>query len=219
VIAARVPVGPGFLVVGAVRGHLADAESLAPKLDEFRPAAVALGLSPDESRGIREYFVLSESEPVVPLTGNEVAEVHGLVRYGEVRVPNPVWVRAMLWGRDHAVPVEAVDPSDVTYASLFAEHIGYVELVRRTLRERGLTRHPPTPPTADEYALAWSRRIAAASGSARLARARDEAAVAGARGIAARSGRVALVVDRERFDGVVAALSGPPPPVGATPVG
>ncbi len=145
--------------------------------------------------------------------------MHGLVRYGEARVPNPVWVRAMHWGLDHAVPVEAVDPSDETYAALFTEHIGYVELVRRTLRERGLTRHPPTPPTADEFAITWSTRIAAASGSARLARARDEAAVAGARGIAARAGRVALVVDRERFDGVLAALSAPPAAVGAAPLG
>lgn len=213
-IDARVSEGGEFLVLGAVRGLASDAQLLAAKLEGFRPDVVALAISSDELRGIREYFVLPAAEPLVALTGNEVAEIRGLARYGEVRVPNPTWIAALAWGEARGVPVEPVDPSDETYAAMFTDHIGYTELVRRTLRERSLTRRPPTPPSADAFALEWADRLASKGGSARLARARDEAAVAAVRGLRLRSGRIAVVVDRERFGGVLAALRHPPGALG-----
>jgi hypothetical protein len=206
VIDARVTSGAEYLVLGAVRGLAADAARIGPALDGFRPVLVALALSEDEYRGIREYFVVPAVEPIVSLTGNEVAEIRGLARYGEVRVPNPTWAATIAWGLERGVPVEPVDPSDETYATMFTDHIGYPELVRRTLRERSLTRRPPTPPTPDEFALEWSARISSKGGSARLAAARDAAAVGAVRRFATRGGRIAVIVDRERFDGVVGLL-------------
>ena len=205
-----------LLVVGAVRGLADDAARIAGRLDAFAPRAVALALSEEELRGIREYFVEAAAEPLVSLTSNEVAEIRGLVRYGEVRVPNPAWTAALQWGLARGVPVEGVDPSDDAYATMFTDHIGYAELVRRTLRERSLTRHPPEPPTADEFIVAWAGRLAPGEGSAGLMRARDQAAAAGALALARRAGPTAIIVDRERFDGIVQALAGPagpwPPP-------
>lgn len=213
-IDARITSGASFLVVGAVRGLASEADRLTGKLDGFRPGALALALSPDELRGIQEYFDGTPTEPLVPLTGNELAEIRGLARYGEVRVPNPSWTAALAWGRAHRTPVEGVDPSDESYAMMFTHHIGYTELVRRTLRERSLTRRPPAPATADDFAIEWARRLAPGAGSARLAHRRDEAVVAGARNLALRTDRVALVVDRERFQGVVAVFGQTPGAIG-----
>ena len=155
--------------------------------------------------------MLSEADPIVPLTSIETSEVRGLSRFGEVRVPNPVFVELLRWGEERSIPIEALDPSDDRTASLFTEHIGYVELVRRTVKERSVSRKPPTPSTADEYALEWDREVAGGRGSRGFARARDRHLVRGAQRIGAGRSRVAVVVDRERFDLVRALLTGAEP--------
>lgn len=209
----RARLGPpgDVLLVAPVRGLASESTALLNELEEFAPAVVGIGLSPDEHRGLTEYFVASDAEPVVPLTPNEAAEVRGLVRFGEVRVPNPSLVETLRWATARSVPVEALDPSDDRSANLFAEHIGYVELVRRTVRERRVARNPPTPSTADEFAVAWDREVARGPGSRALAAARNRYFARGARRLLERGGRVALVVDRERFDGIRSLVAGPLP--------
>ncbi|HEV2230787.1 MAG TPA: hypothetical protein VGS18_01180, partial [Thermoplasmata archaeon] len=123
----------------------------------------------------------------------------------------PSFAQAIACADGRGVPLEAIDPSDDRYAEMFAEHIGYTELLRRTLRERRLSRRPPEVRTADEFSLAWALATSASGGSGRLARAREEAVVAKARSLGARYPRVALVVDRERFPTLLAAF-GPPAP-------
>jgi hypothetical protein len=211
VISARVAHDGDFLLVAPVRGLTSEAERLLREIEGFTPSVLGVGLSPEELRGLTEYFVVADAEPVVPLTSNEGAEVRGLARFGEVRVPNPSLVEALRWAAARAVPVEPLDPGDDRAASLFAEHIGYVELVRRTVRERRVARNPPAPSTPDEFALAWDREIAPGAGSRSLAAARNRYLVRQARRLAAGGTRVAVVVDRERFEGVKGLLEGPLP--------
>ena len=144
------------------------------------------------------------------LTTNEFNEVRGLVRFGEVRVPNPAFVETLRWGQLRSVPVAALDPTEESAADLFSEHIGYLELVRRTVRERRAGRDPPTPSTADAFALEWERRVARGRGSRALAGARDAHLAEETRTLARGRPRIAVVVDRERFDQVRTLLAGPP---------
>jgi hypothetical protein len=199
------------LLLAPVRGLSSEVPPLLQAIEAYAPEVVGLGLSVDEMRGLNEYFVHSEADPIVPLTTTETSEVRGLSRFGEVRVPNPTYVEILRWARNSAMPVEALDPSDDQTASLFTKHIGYVELVRRTVKERGVSRSPPTPSTPDEYALEWDREVAGGRGSREFARARDGYLVRGAQRIGAGRSRVAVVVDRERFDLVRALLAGAVP--------
>jgi hypothetical protein len=208
----------GVTVVGAVRGLVAEGDRVRARLERVHPSAVGIAISPDELTGLREYFVSPETEPVVPLAPTEAGEVRGLARYGEVGVPNPAAVEAIRWSDASAVNVEGVDPSDDDYAEWFADSISYVELVRRTLRERRVVKRPPTPATADEFALAWSGTINKGAGSRRLMARRDAAVVEGLGRLRARAASIVLLVDRERFDGVVARISEAGSPV-RTPVG
>jgi hypothetical protein len=199
VIAERLTVPRELLLVGSVRGLESESPSVLRALEGFRPDAVGVGLSADELKGLRDYFVLSEAEPVVPLTPNEAGEVRGLVRFGTVRVPNPTFVDLLGWADRRQLPVAALDPSEDESADLFAEHIGYVELVRRTVRERAAGRRPPTPSTADEFALAWDGEVAGGRGSRAFARSRDVLLAEATRRLGAGGSRLAVVVDRERF--------------------
>lgn len=206
-IRAQVSVDNRFLVIGAVRGLLPEATRVLQELDVFAPDAIGIGLSFEELSGLRQYFVGTASEPVVPLTSNEVAEAKGLVRFGEVAVPNPSFLGALEWADAHHVPVEPLDPSDERSASLFASNIGYLELVRRTVRERRLTRNPPTPSTPDEYALEWDHGVGRGKGSRRFAHARDEVLANAALRFGERRGRTVVLVDRERFPLVLELLT------------
>jgi len=211
VISARLGNAPSILLLAPVRGLTSEVAWVLSSLDQFAPARVGLGLSGDELRSLHDYFVASDAEPVVPLTANETSEVRGLVRFGEVRVPNPSFVEVLRWARSRGVPVEPLDPDDEHTASLFAQHIGYFELVRRTVRERRVARSPPTPSTPDEYALAWDAQIASGRGSRGFAGARDQFLVDRLPSLAADRPPLAVVVDRERFDSVRELYSRGPP--------
>jgi hypothetical protein len=214
VIASTVEVaGASFLLLAPVRGLSSDARELADALERFRPEAIGAGVAAEELQGLVEYFVDAPAEPVVPLAPTELSEVRGLCRFGEVRVPNPAFLHALAWGRSRLVPVAPLDPGEEEAASLFTEHIGYVELVRRTVREHRLSRTPPTPSSADAFALDWDRSVAGGRGSRRFAGARDDHLARGALRLAEGRRRVAIVVDRERYVSVRDRLGG----LGAAP--
>ncbi len=209
-ISATLDVGASLLLLGPVRGLVADAVPIPAALEAFRPEAVGAGVAPEELRGLVQYFVEAPAEPVVPLAPTEWSEVRGLVRFGEVSVPHPAVLEALGWARSSAVPLTALDPDEERAAELFTEHIGYVELVRRTVHEHQLGKVPPTPASADAYALAWDRSVGSGRGSRRLAAARDQHLADEVRRLAGGRRRVAVLVDRERFDAVKAQLTPTP---------
>jgi len=210
VISSSVDLGASTLLLGPVRGLLADAKAVGQALEGFRPEAVGAGVAPEELRGLVEYFVASPAEPVVPLAPAELSEVRGLCRFGEVRVPNPAFLAALDWGAAHSAPVLALDPSEEETAALFTQHIGYFELVRRTVREHRLGRSPPTSSSADAFALSWDGSVGGGRGSRRFTAARDDHFARGARRLGTEHRSLALVVDRERYESVRARLGAGP---------
>lgn len=209
-ITARFANAPNVLLLAPVRGLASEVSRLLSEITAFSPARIGLGLSGDELQSLETYFVTSDAEPIVPLTSNEASEVRGLVRFGEVRVPNPSFVEVLRWAHYRGVPAIPLDPDDDHTASLFAQNIGYLELVRRTVRERRVSRSPPTPSSPDEFALAWDREVASGRGSRNFAAARDWFLVRQVPNLAADQLPLAVVVDRERFDSVRNLILHPP---------
>ncbi|MCI4345348.1 MAG: hypothetical protein L3K07_01115 [Thermoplasmata archaeon] len=210
-IAARVRGPPELLLVGVVRGVVAE---VAPMLDELRryhPTRLAIAIGPEELASYTEQFVNASTEPVAPLLPTETAEVLALAKFGEVRVPHAPFIAALGWANDAGVPVAAADPDEEEYSNLFAERIGYWELVRRTVRERGAARSPPEAASPDEFALRWAGRVGRGRASRRFESARSERTVAAARAFALRGERVALLADRERIPELERQLSAETP--------
>ena len=207
--AERLAREPRVLLVGCVRGLTRESYAFVDILERTAPDRIGVALSPEELAGIAEYFADAEGETTVHLVETEKSEIHALTRWGEVRVPNPSAVRAIEWARAHGVPLHPLDPPDDGAASMFTANIGYVELVRRTLRERKLARQPPTASDPDEFALRWDAALAVGAGSRELARDRDRYLVGEVRRLLPGAARFVVMVDRERFDSVRARLDEP----------
>ena len=193
---------PPVLLIGAVRGLYSESDAALAELDRAAPDRLGLALSPEEYEGIGTYFSDAEAETTIHLIETEKSEIQALTRWGEVRVPNPTAVRAIEWARRRSVPIHPLDPPDEGAAEMFTASIGYVELVRRTLRERKLSRAPPSAESPDDFALQWDRQLSVGSGSRDLAQNRDRYLVAGARELLSKSRTLAVIVDRERFESV-----------------
>lgn len=200
------PGANGIRVVGVVRGLVADVAPAREAVAAYRPTHVGLGISPSELEALAEHFVGTAAEPLVPLGPTEVAEMKALARYGEVGAPQPAFIELLGWGRSNGVPVVGLDPDEDVQAELFVAHIGYLELVRRTVRERRAGRAPPAAPDADAFALAWDRSTRPGRGSERYARAREVAFLEEMAKLGDRRRRLAVVVDRERVGRLVAML-------------
>jgi hypothetical protein len=211
VIVETAPSDRSIVLIGVVRGLGRESDEVPTVLEEREPAAVALTLSEEETDALRTHFLNARVEPIVPLSRSESAHATGLARIEAVQVPTPAFLAALEWGALRNRPVRGVDPTEEAYAEMFAEHIGYFELVRRTLRERALVKRPPVTASAEAYAVAWERAMTPGRGSARLARARDAVAAEKVRSLRRRYGSVAALVDRERFDSFRAALESPGP--------
>lgn len=208
-IAERLGEDERILLIGAVRGLLRESYPAVDELERFHPDRVGMGLSPEELRGLSEYFADAEGETTVHLVETEMSEVRALSRWGEVRVPNPTFVRVLEWARHRSVGVAALDPPDEGAADMFTAHVGYVELVRRTLREKTLSRSPPDASTPDEFAQRWTEELSPGAGSRALALKRDRYLANGADELLRGGQRVALVVDRERFGSVRSLIAVP----------
>lgn len=202
------PSAPGIELIGVLRGLVAEEEPLARALAALRPSAIGLGLSPEEAASLAEHFLGTPTEPLVPLLPSESVELRQLARYGEARVPHPAYLVSMREARRRGIPCEGIDPGEDRYAELFSGSIGYLELVRRTLRERRLLRSPPRPPDPESFVLAWDRRLNRGRGSRRLQAAREAHAARELERLRAAFGPTVVgVVDRERWEGVRAALA------------
>lgn len=210
-IVVEPPGAPDLLVVGVVRGLVDEVPKALARLEAFRPTTIGLGLTPEEADSLREHFVGTATEPLVPLAGTETTEARALVRYGEVAVPQPTYLALLEWGRARNVPVVGLDADEDAQAEMFVAHIGYVELVRRTVGERSVGRRPPDSEDADSFALAWDAKAHPGRGSANYATARERALLGHLTELRGRGQRVAVVVDRERAPRLAEIVGAPPP--------
>lgn len=201
---------PGLILLGAVRGPATEEPAVLAELDLSRPKTIVLDLSPEELKGLQEYFVDPRAEPLVPLTQAETALARALSDFTEVRMPAPAFVGAVRWAEARGAEVLPIDQSDESFADLFVKHVGYVDLLRRSRAERALSKGKyGKPGSAEEMAIAWAGRLHSRGGSLRLWNERCRIAAARLREITQgdHPKPIACVLDVERWQQIVQMLS------------
>jgi hypothetical protein len=208
----RFAVGEGgaeVVLLGVVQGLVAEAERVRAAFVEARPAAVALGVSPEAVAGLSRYQSPEDpGEHFDDLPDAEFAYASRLNEYSEVALPPPDLREAVRLAREAGVPVFGVDLTEEQYEDVFTREVGALALLRYGRIQRQLARKPPRASDARAFALAWDAEVRRVKGIARVEERREFRIAEGARALARQvAGLVLLVVDAPREAGVEAALS------------
>ncbi len=204
----------GYLdLIGALRGPVDEGTLVEQELGAFHPHTVILDLSPEELKGLQEYFAPEDSEPLVPLSTAEMGLARALSEFSDVRMPSPAFVAAVRWSTREGGQVLPLDENDESYADLFVKHVGYVDLVRRTRAEHALVKGKyPRAANAEDTTTLWSERMHRSKGSRKLWHERCEIAARRLKDITSgpEAPPFAAVIDFERWAEVRTLLEGPP---------
>jgi hypothetical protein len=189
--------------LGTVPGLRAEGARVGARFEAVRPAAVGLGVGPEDLAGLQAFVGGATFEP----SGSEADEVyeHYLRQYGEVELPPPDYVAAVQLAGKAGVPVVALDLAEVAYVQRFTEEVSGWAMLRYSRRVHRLARSPPPAEDALGFHLWWDEQVRRLGGFEALERAREQAMASRLRSEAWPAGDVLVVVEAARLAGVLAA--------------
>lgn len=187
---------------GTVPGLKAEGPRIAERFDALQPAAVALGIGPEDLAGLRAFVGGATYEPV----GSDADDVyeHYLRQYGDVELPPPDYVTAVQLAAKASLPIVPLDLPEVAYVQRFTDEVSGWALLRYNHRVHQLARHPPPVDDALGFHLWWDEQVRKVRGFDAVERAREQAVAARLRTEAWPRGDVLVVLEAARLAGVVA---------------
>lgn len=205
--------GQDVVLLGTVQGLVAEAARVRGAFEETRPAAVAVGVSPEALAAVSRYQP-DGGNPFDDLPDAEYAYSQRLASFGEVALPPPDLVEAVRLAGARGVPAYGVDLTEEQYEETFTREIGPLALLRYGRIQRRLAKRPPEAEDARAFSLAWDAELRRLEPLARVERRREDRMAEGARAVARQAGgAVLLIVDAPREAGVaerLAAAARPP---------
>lgn len=196
--------GDGEVVlVSTVQGLVAERERVVALLDEEKPAAVALGLSPEAVSTLLRYEKDPEVDPFEELPDHDLVYSLKLREFGDVDLPPPDAVAAIEWAQAHGVSAYGVDMPEEAYEDLFTKQVSAFGFLRYGRIQRSLAKRPPSAPDARSFSLLWDAKIRKVKGIARVEAAREEFMADAAAELARRlAAKVVLIADAPREAGI-----------------
>jgi pheromone shutdown protein TraB len=186
--------------VGTVRGLATEARRVHQAFESVQPAAVALGVGPEDLDGLRQVLKGAAYEHDYSFA-DELYE-HVLRTFGEVSLPPQDLVEAVQLADERGIPVMPIDLPEPAYVDLFTSSIGAFALLRYQRRLKRIARKARAPPTAMEWHLAWDRELTRLRGFALLERGREEAMAKCLAGFP-HQGRILVLLEAARVEGVL----------------
>ena len=200
--------GTTLHMLASVKGLVTEGDTVREAFAAAEPAAVALGVSPGEVEGLREW----DGEPY-DLSGWD--ELYGLalallVDDDGVRLPPPAFRVAVEAADAAGVPVEGLDLDEEAFTTTYTEQVStwqwfrYDRLQKR-LRKRGFVAETP-----EELALEVDNRVCTFKGYAAVERAREAEMARRLREVCAAHDPVLAIIELPRVPGVLERLQQSP---------
>lgn len=206
----RFRVGEGqVLLVTSVQGLVSERARVLAVLNEAQPDVVAIGLSPESVASLLRYEPDPEVDPFEELPDHDLVYSLKLREFGDVELPAPDLVAAIVWARDANVPFFGVDLPEEAYEDLFTKEVSAWGFLRYGRIQRRLAKRPPKTADARAFSLAWDARIRRVKGIARVEAAREKAMAESAAGLAReKEAKVLLLAEAAREAGISERLAG-----------
>lgn len=197
-------------LVGIVVGLVEEADRIETLVEGSAPDRLALGISPGELATLEAMVAGEVEEEVAPSTSDvDEAYARHLSRFGAVRLPPPAYVRAVEIAAEQDLPVRPLDLDEEAFTETYTDHVGVLDLIRKSRRERRLAKHGVEADDAAEFADRWEARLLEIKGLRRVEEAREGHMARRLEAVCSTPGRVLAIVDRVRRPGVARRLGSP----------
>jgi hypothetical protein len=152
-----------YCLFSTVKGLTSEVTRFLDIYHKVVPDVLALPISSSELKALRRYR--GES---VEMTTPERIYAKNLSRFGEVKIPHPVYVDCVERARDDVIPVCPLDLDDVAFSECYARFITGMEMVSASVREKILNGREFKSTDPFEFAIEWDRAINSSKGYRKL---------------------------------------------------
>lgn len=136
-------------ILPVIRGLTAEVSTVQEAFTSVNPDAVAVSLSKEEVKGLRN--LPSDFEP--ELSRYDEIYVQGLARFGEVAAPPPCYVAAIEIADLKGLPVLPIDIDEESYTELYCASVSGTTLFRNSTRTWHLRRRAFSADTPEKYVV------------------------------------------------------------------
>jgi hypothetical protein len=226
--------GRDVLLLGTVKGLVAEAAEVRAQFERFQPSAVALAVGPRELEEIAQALVEKKGAQAAGrrlgptgltdelierdedagdvgdfglfVSSSDMMFVRRLSKFGDVELPPPSYQEAVRAAGEKGVPAAAVDLDDEAYTDAFIANVSALALFRQARQLRKLAKRKLRAQDPVAFALEWDARATRIAGYRRVEEAREGKIAAGIGSLCEAAGRVLALVEVERMAGVAAEL-------------
>jgi pheromone shutdown protein TraB len=203
----RIAVGDcAVWVLPTIRGLSSEGEVVSKEIARLCPDTVALSISPEELKALREH----DGEPMPAMCGTAEENVYesGLSKFGAVERPPRCFISAIDSAKGRDVNVVGVDLSEEDYTRAYVSLVSGWDFVRRALGRGSFERSRFDLSSAEAFVVDWDSRLRKVKGYDQLEMRREAAMATSIKELAARSKTLLAVVELERAAGVAERLRG-----------
>jgi hypothetical protein len=181
---------------------VSEAEAVTKAYEEIRPDIVAVSISHEELQGLRKTEDYDKYEP----SDLEIIYQAFLERFGEVRIPPPAYVRALMISNEMGTRIVPLDMNEELYTDTYCNKVRARDMIGESFFARRATGRKFDLSSPAAFARSWDRRVNRGKGFRELEEARERHMAHALRNLCSKYHNILAVVECERSDGMVAFL-------------
>jgi hypothetical protein len=197
--------GCEIFLLPVIRGLVSEEEQVERHAKEFAPDTVALSISPEELKALREH----DGKPLEPMCGTIEENVYesGLGKFGQVERPPRCFTAAIKISDELDARVVGVDLTEEEFTRSYVSLVSGWDFVRRALGRNRISSARFDMSAPDVFVLDWDRCLRKVHGYDLLEQRREAQIAKAISELAGRSKKLLAIVELERARGVLERLN------------
>jgi hypothetical protein len=158
-------------IIGVIKGLTNEREKVRTEFT-IKPESVAMSISPEELKGLEKYQKNGAEEQII-LTDYEEMYAEKLSAFGDIEIPPPCYVEALVLSKKEQIHTEAIDMDESKFTDVYCAYVTGSNLLVHSLRKGFLRNKKYKAKTAEEFVIEWDRKVNKLSGFKKLEESRE----------------------------------------------
>ena len=165
--------GNKIMIVGfGIKGLVSDGNAVREKLNEFKPEAIFMGISPEEVEGLKNFI----DDPFeIDMSDYELIYGTLLSKFGAVEVPPPIFTQTVIYAKENDIPVNGLDVDEETFGTRYEEEYTVSQMVGYITKKRKLKKRNFDMETPEKFVMQWKHEIDKTRAMRNMEKMREEA--------------------------------------------